>query len=1202
MMKDDSNEPNSWYAGFERMIFPKWLFDPENAKYRRRATIAYCSALLTILILLIYPTLVFIQHRPVFTFMDLGTAVALVGVMVYFRLTKGPDNYAIQAGIAIGGFFSIYLCFFGEAGNPTFPWAYTFPLGAMFLLGSRRGTIAVTLFLLTVTILLIFDHYLPYVVQFPLSMKLRLVGSLFMVSVLSYLFEQSREKANQRMKLALSELGKSKEEIEQQVRSRTTQLFQINEKLLREIQERKQAEEKLNEANLRLQMLQKITASVHSTLDLEEVFKQITDSFVYSMGFNSAIIVTRNDEINQFEVKALSSQKWIITEVDKILGFPLINYSFPIDSGLNASVRAAMKGEMVVAKTAEELAYPLISKTTCSMLQELGEIKNYILVPLRVDQEVVGGVIITSAREEVSEEEFKMVNLFVQAASHAIRNAKLHTQIKQVEGALRESEEKYRSLYDDAPVGYHELDVEGRITKVNRTELAMLGYTEEEMIGQPVWKFNAEEASERTVKEKITGERAIGKGFERTYFRKNGTRLPVIIEDLSLKDNKGRITGIRSTIQDITERKRIEDMLLIIRQAIDNSGDAIGMSDPPGHHFYQNKAFTDLFQYTAEELETAGGGVAAYVDQAVAREVFNTIMSGRAWNGEVEMVSKSGRKFPVLLRANAIKDDLGRIVGLIGIHTDITEHKQSEEALRESEVRYRLLAENATDVIWTVDMNLNLTYVSPSVEQARGYTVEEAMAQKLPEIYTPDSLAVVERVFAEELAIENREQKDLNRDRTLELEYKCKGGSTIWSEVKISFIRDSSGRAMGILGVGRNITKRKKVEKEKADLQQQLQQAQKMEAVGRLAGGIAHDFNNLLTVIQGYGDLALIGLKEEGPLKRALEEINKAGERAATLTHQLLAFSRRQILELKIVNLNDTLRNLNKMLQRLIGEDIELVTVLGEGLGKVKVDPGQMEQVIMNLAVNARDAMPMGGRLILETSNVEVREKYARSHIDLKVGSYVMLSVRDTGGGIAPEVKDYIFEPFFTTKEIGKGTGLGLSMVYGMVNQSGGSVGVESELGRGTTFKIYFPQVVEGVKELEARPVKQEIPRGSETVLVVEDDGAVRKLATQMLKKQGYRVLEASNGEEALGLYGVRKEPIHLVLTDVVMPRMSGPVLGEHLISVYPEMKIVYMSGYTDDAIVHYGVLEKRMGYIHKPFTMEGLAKKVREVLDKELS
>lgn len=530
------------------------------------------------------------------------------------------------------------------------------------------------------------------------------------------------------------------------------------------------------------------------------------------------------------------------------------------------------------------------------------------------------------------------------------------------------------------------------------------------------------------------------------------------------------------------------------------------------------------------------------------------------------------------------------------------ELSEKEVALRRSEERYRLLAENATDIIWTTDINLNITYVSPSVFRARGYTVEEAMSLTLGENLPPPSLTYAVEVLAQELAIENQKQKDLNRSRTLELEFKCKNGSTVWNEVKTSLIRDSTGRAIGTLGVGRDITERKQAEREKADLEQQLRQAQKMEAVGRLAGGIAHDFNNLLTVIKGYCDLSLMGLQEEGPLKRAIEEINKAGDRASVLTHQLLAFSRRQILELKIVNLNDVLRNLNKMLRRLIGEDIELVTKLGEGLGKVKVDPGQMEQVVMNLAVNARDAMPMGGSIILETSNLEVKEDHARKHVGLKAGSYVMLLIRDTGVGIPPEVKEHIFEPFFTTKEKGKGTGLGLSMVYGIIKQSGGSIDVESISDQGTTFKIYFPRVEEKDEALEVSPMKPEMPRGNETILIVEDEEAVRNLASQILKRQGYRVLVASSGEEALELFSVSKEPIHLILTDVVMPRMNGRELADHLISFHPEMKILYMSGYTDDAILHHGVLEEGVNYIQKPFTMEGLTKKVREVLDQEVS
>ena len=382
-------------------------------------------------------------------------------------------------------------------------------------------------------------------------------------------------------------------------------------------------------------------------------------------------------------------------------------------------------------------------------------------------------------------------------------------------------------------------------------------------------------------------------------------------------------------------------------------------------------------------------------------------------------------------------------------------------------------------------------------------------------------------------------------------------------------------------------------------MQEQLRQAQKIEAIGRLAGGIAHDFNNLLTVIKGVCQLSLLDLHERDPLYENLKEIERSAERAADLTRQLLAFSRKQILEMEVLDLNDIVRGLDKMLHRLLGEDIDLVTVLSEGIGKVKVDPGQMEQVIINLAVNSRDAMPQGGKLTIETADVELDEEYAKRHIAVQPGRYVMLSISDTGVGMTPEVKDRLFEPFFTTKEQGKGTGLGLSTVYGIVKQSGGNIWVYSEPGQGATFKIYLPRVEEPLTEKKREEVSREIPRGGETILVVEDEETVRKLAMRLLKGQGYRVLEASDGGKAFMLCEKYKERIDLILTDVVMPGMSGRELAERLKQIHPEMKVLYMSGYTDNAIVHHGVLKEGIHFIQKPFTLESLARKVREVLDK---
>ena len=371
-----------------------------------------------------------------------------------------------------------------------------------------------------------------------------------------------------------------------------------------------------------------------------------------------------------------------------------------------------------------------------------------------------------------------------------------------------------------------------------------------------------------------------------------------------------------------------------------------------------------------------------------------------------------------------------------------------------------------------------------------------------------------------------------------------------------------------------------------------------MEAIGRLAGGIAHDFNNLLTIIKGYSQLFQIDLKESDPRRGNIEQITKATDRASGFIRQLLAFSRRQILEMKILDLNLILRDLERMLRRVIGEDIELIILLADGLGRVKTDQGQFEQVVMNLAVNAKDAMPNGGKLTVETANVDLDEAYACSHIDVIPGHYVMLSVSDTGIGMTSEVREQVFEPFFTTKETGKGTGLGLSTVYGIVKQSEGHIWVYSEPGKGTTFKVYLPKAEGPLDSIDRKVLIGELPHGSETILIVEDEEGVLKLTVDLLTQHGYKALGARNAEDASRLGEQHKGPISLMIADVVMPGIKGPELYGSLASVHPEMKVLYMSGYTEDAIALHGVPEKGMNYIQKPFSMEGLTQKVREVLD----
>jgi len=399
-----------------------------------------------------------------------------------------------------------------------------------------------------------------------------------------------------------------------------------------------------------------------------------------------------------------------------------------------------------------------------------------------------------------------------------------------------------------------------------------------------------------------------------------------------------------------------------------------------------------------------------------------------------------------------------------------------------------------------------------------------------------------------------------------------------------------------------DISERKQAEEKMAVLQEQFRQSQKLEAIGRLAGGIAHDFNNILAIIQGYSELCLFKIAKEDPMREDIQAIIKAGKRAANLVGQLLIFSRRQAMEMKVIELNSLLQNLEKMLRRVIGEDVELVTVLADNLGRVKGDSGQIEQILLNLAVNARDAMPSGGKLTIETANVTLDETFRRNPIGLKPGHYVMISMTDTGLGLTQKVKEQIFEPFFTTKEIGKGTGLGLSIVYGIVKQSGGHILVDSGLGKGTTFRIYLPRVDEVVGEVEEKEVSG-LPCGNETILVVEDEEEVRKLTARILRKQGYNVLEASQGKEAFSLCEEQEGPIHLMVTDVLMPGLTGAELAKRFTQLYPEMKVLYMSGYTSDRFaIGHGNLEKGMEFIQKPFSIDRLAKKIREVLDKQFS
>jgi len=506
-------------------------------------------------------------------------------------------------------------------------------------------------------------------------------------------------------------------------------------------------------------------------------------------------------------------------------------------------------------------------------------------------------------------------------------------------------------------------------------------------------------------------------------------------------------------------------------------------------------------------------------------------------------------------------------------------------ALRASEASYAHLVERAPVGIYRSSPAGRFLSVNAALVRILGY---DSAADVL-------RLDMARDVYADPAERQRLLDRDTYTDREydeVEATWKRKDGRLLSVQLSVRAVRKGAGEVEYYETFVRDVTEQRR-------LQQQLVQSQKMEAVGRLAGGIAHDFNNLLTVITSYSDLLLQDLGGEDPKREDVEQVRKAAEGAAALTRQLLAFSRQQVLAPRVVSLSVVVQGVEKMLRRVIGEDVDLVTALDLNVGSVKADVGQLEQVLMNLAVNARDAMPTGGKLTIETANVEHDPDYAREREAALLRRFVMLAVSDTGIGMDEATKARIFEPFFTTKEPGKGTGLGLATVYGIVQQSGGFIWVYSEPGHGTTFKIYLPQVEAPLEGRAVGAAPGDLPRGTETILLVEDAAAVRAVTRQVLERQGYTVLEAAHGAAALQTAAGHPGPIHLLLTDVVMPVLSGRQLADQLARLRPDAKVLYASGYTDDAVVRHGVLEAGISYLQKPFTADSLARKVREVLDR---
>jgi len=542
------------------------------------------------------------------------------------------------------------------------------------------------------------------------------------------------------------------------------------------------------------------------------------------------------------------------------------------------------------------------------------------------------------------------------------------------------------------------------------------------------------------------------------------------------------------------------------------------------------------------------------------------------------LIARDGREVPVDDSGAPIKDSSGKTTGVVLVFRDVSARRQAEREIAESARRYRLLFDNNPQPMWVYDQQtMKFLAVNDAAIESYGYTREEFLGMTLLDIRPQEDVPKLLASFAVPTT-------DLHTEGPWR--HRKKGGAVIAVEITEHPLVFDDRPACLVLAS--DIT-------EKKQLEEQFHRAQRLESVGRLAGGVAHDFNNLLTVINGYSEMLLAAMPAGSPYREEVNEIRAAGERAGALTQQLLAFSRRQIVKPAVVNLNDVVGDMQKMLRRLIREDIQVIAKLTPELGNITADPGQVQQVIMNLAVNARDAMPSGGTIMIETANVAFDEAYASTHADTRPGPHVMLAVSDTGTGMTPEVKKRLFEPFFTTKPTGTGTGLGLATVYGMVKQSGGWIWVYSEPGRGSTFKVYFPRTDSA--PAAPQPVSKSEGGGAETILVVEDQAEVRNLAVTALRKCGYTVHSAADGAEALSFSRQFDGPIHLLLTDVIMPGITGREIADKLRGERPGLRVLFMSGYTANVIAHHGVLDAGIDYLQKPFTPELLAGKVREVL-----
>jgi PAS domain S-box-containing protein len=765
--------------------------------------------------------------------------------------------------------------------------------------------------------------------------------------------------------------------------------------------------------------------------------------------------------------------------------------------------------------------------------------------------------------------------------------------------ARRQAEERARQLAAVVQASGEAIiseTVEGVITSWNQAAERLFGWSAAEAIGLPFSLLvPPDRVAEHVALMDRLRENAQVEHYESVRVCKDGKRIDVAVTTSPIEDQNGRLIGVATFVRDIRSRKHAEETMRhqtqLLQLILDSIGDGIVVADEQGK--------LTLFNPAAEQILGLGRTDApppdwserysVYLPDGVTQYPSEQLPLAKAIHGEsvdqVEMVINHHRRpQPVWISVTArpLLREGGDLRGGVAAFRDITEKKKADNQLL---LRDRALRAVTSGIVITDagQPDHPIIFASPGFLRLTGYTDAEVVGRNPRFLQGKDTdPAAVAQI---------REAVRSGQPCMVEMLNYRKDGTTFWNELSISPITDRGGEVSHFVGVQTDVTRRRQVE-------EQYRQAQKMDAFGQLAGGVAHDFNNLITIINGYTEILMGGFPASDPRAGLLNQVKKAGDRAAGLTRQLLMFSRKQALTPTVLNLNDVVRDLEKMLRRVIGEDIDLRTTFQEGLGSIKADAGHVEQVLLNLTVNARDAMPRGGTLSIVTSDVLLTDETAQTHVNVLPGPYVLLTVSDTGHGMDAATKARIFEPFFTTKDVGKGTGLGLATVFGIVEQSGGHIAVDSEPGKGATFRLYFPHIDAVVPTKKSDQGLRKLPQGKETILLVEDEEGLRDFTRLVLDEAGYHVLATRDGDEAINVSDQHQGPIHLLLTDVVMPQMSGRQVRDILVARNPKLKVLYLSGYTNDAMLRYGIREEEVAFLQKPFTPAALAQKVRAVLD----